>query len=416
MKDRVLLLLENEPFPYDRRVRQEASAFTAAGYGVTVISPVGPGAGALEEVIDGVRVLRFVPRPSPGGAAGYLREYLTAYLQMRKIVRRLREEAPFQVVIACNPPDILIHLARPLRKRGAGLIFDYHDPAPELFETMFERRGLFHRLLVFFERRAQRTADLVMTVNEPCAELVRTRGGIAADRVYIVYNGPNPEKFYPVEPRPELRNDRKHLVLWIGRMSRKEGLSLLIDAADELVNTRGRTDVSFAIVGNGDVKEDLEAEVAARGLDGVVVLPGSARDEQLREYMSTASVCLSLDEHSALNDRSLMIKVLEYMIMGRAIVQFPLNEISRVCGDTAVYAANGDSHDLAVKIGELLDDPDRREQLGAAARRRVLNGYTWPDQVPTLLAAVERAAKIGRARRQQLDSVRPSRNGLVEEE
>jgi glycosyltransferase involved in cell wall biosynthesis len=398
MKGRVLCLLENMPFPADRRIRQEAFDLAAAGYDVTVISPLGPGADEREADVNGVRALRYPVRLSQGGARGYLREYADAVVGVSKIVRRLRREAPFNVVIAANPPDFLIQLARPFRRRGAGLIFDYHDPAPELFEAMFERRGLLHRLLIVLERRAERTADLVMTVNEPCADLVRSRGGIAAENVYVIYNGPDPARFYPVEPLPELRNGREHLVLWVGQMSRKEGLGYLLDAAEELVKVHRREDVSFAIVGDGEIRQALESEAAARGLAGVISLPGHVGDEALREYMSTASVCVSLDEHSALNDRSLMIKVLEYMIMGRAIVQFPLKEVSRVCGDTTLYAATGDAHDLAAKISELLDDPERRETLGRAARERLLDGLTWPDQVPTLLSAVERAAAIGQRR------------------
>jgi glycosyltransferase involved in cell wall biosynthesis len=215
----------------------------------------------------------------------------------------------------------------------------------------------------------------------------------------VIYNGPDPERFHPVEPRPELRMGRDHLVLWVGRISRKEGLSLLLSAAADLVHRERRTDVAFAIVGTGDIQGELEAEIKMRGLEETVFMAGHiADDELLRAYMATAAICLSLDEHSPLNDRSLMIKVLEYMAVGRPIVQFPLAEIKRVCGDTAVYARNGDAGDLAVKIGELLDDGDRREQLGAAARERVLDGLTWPDQVPMLLAAVERAAVCGQAR------------------
>jgi glycosyltransferase involved in cell wall biosynthesis len=358
---------------------------------VTVVSPNAANAPELEATIDGVRVLRFHAPPPGHGASGYVREYLLAAVRMRLVLRRVRKER-FTAVIACNPPDFLIHLARPFARRGAGLVFDLHDPSPELFEAMFGRRGVVHRVLLTLERWAERTADVVMTVNEPCADLVRGRGGVPPERVFVLVTCPDPRRFYPVEPRPELRRGKRHLVLWIGRMSRKENLPLLIDAADELVNGQGRTDIGFAIVGRGDVRTELEAEIERRGLGEAVFLPGEADDELLRQWMATADVCVSLDEHSAMNDRSLMVKVLEYMAMGRAVVQFPLTEMRRICGDATVYAANGDAHDLATKVGELIDDPVHSQQLGEAARRRVRDGLTWPQQVPTLLAAVERAA------------------------
>ena len=94
-----------------------------------------------------------------------------------------------------------------------------------------------------------------------------------------------------------------------------------------------------------------------------------------------------------------MVKVLEYMAMGKAIVQFPIREMRRVCGDTAVYAEDGDAADLALKLGELIDDPARRKQLSAAALQRARDlGLMWPAQVPTLLTAVERASALGKAR------------------
>ena len=408
-KPRVLILLENEPYPHDRRVRQEALALTKAGYDVTVVSPNAANAPALEEWVEGVRVLRFESPPLGGGAVGYVREYLLAAVRMRRILKRLRFEnkvrwSEFDAVIACNPPDFLIQLARPFARRGAGLIFDYHDPSPELFESMFQRRGLIHRVLIEVERWAERSADVVMTVNEPCADLVHARGGIPRERVYVLVTCPDPDLFFPVEPRPELRRGKDHLVLWIGKMSRKENLPLLIDAADTLVNQQGRSDIAFAIVGGGDVRDELQTEIDRRGLSDSVFLPGKADDELLRQWMATANVCVSLDEHSPMNDRSLMVKVMEYMAMGKAVVQFPLTEMKRVCGDASVYARNGDASDLAEKVRALIDDPVRAQHLGEqAARRCVQGGLTWVHQIPTLIAAVERASAVREKRRAALE-------------
>ena len=358
-----------------------------------MVSPNAPNAPERETWVDGVRVLRFLAPPGGGGALGYAREYLLALVRMRRVLRPLRKER-FSAVVACNPPDFLIQLARPFARRGAGLIFDLHDPSPELFEAMFQRRGLIHRVLLGLERWAVRTADVVVTVNEACAELVRDRGGVSGARVFVLVTCPDPRRFFPVEPRPELRRGKQHLVLWLGRMSRKENLPLLIDAAEELVNRQGRSDIAFAIVGRGDVREELAEEIERRGLAEAVFLPGEAEDELLREWLQTADVCVSLEEHSPMNDRSLMVKVMEYMAMGRPVVQFPLHEMRRVCGDATAYAADGDAHDLAEKIRELLDDSALRLELGEKGRRLVEDRLSWPTQVPTLLAAVERAVEL----------------------
>ena len=115
--------------------------------------------------------------------------------------------------------------------------------------------------------------------------------------------------------------------------------------------------------------------------------------------MATADVCVATDERNRMNDRAAMRKVLEYMAMGRPVVQFPLAEMHRLCGDTTVYARDGDVRDLTDRIAELLDDPGRRERLGEAARRRVVEQrLLWPDQVPALIASVATALEHARLR------------------
>jgi glycosyltransferase involved in cell wall biosynthesis len=398
VSERVLILIENQPYPGDRRVHMEAVALQQAGYEVTVVAPTGVRSPNCETVLDGVRVIPFPAPPAGGGALGYAREYGVAMARIAAVLRRLRREPPFSAVIACNPPDTLLHLARPFRRRGAGLIFDYHDPAPELFEAMFDRRGPLHRVLLGLERAAFRTADVVMTVNDSCADLVRERGGVADKRVHVVRNCPDPGRFFPSAPVPSLRCGREHLVLWLGHIARKEGLDLLIEAADELVNRRGRSDVAFAIVGPGTVRDELAEAAHARGLRDVVHLPGEADDGRLREYIATADVCVSVDPRNELNDRSLMIKVLEYMIMGKAVVQFPLLEMQRTCGDATAYARDADPIDLADQIAGLLDDGERRAALEQRAAERARGSLTWSHEVPTLLRAVDQGIAVGAAR------------------
>lgn len=389
----VLVLVEPLPYPFDTRVRAQVRALTSHGYHVTVVCPTGVGFEALEDNVDGAAVRRFrVPRGGRGGL-GYLREYGLALLRMALIVRQIRKQQQIDVCLVCNPPDLLMALALPLARRGSHIVFDFREIAPELFEAKFGRRGLLHRLLLYSERFAFRHADVVLTVSSACEKIARTRGGIDPSRVLIVGNGPEAERIFPVPPRPELRRGYTYLVLWLGAMSRQEGLQRLIDAADHLVNVVGRKDVAFAIVGPGDVHDDLRADIERRDLEQVVHLSGPVGDELVRAYMATADVCVGVDESNSMNDRAAMRKVLEYMAMGRAVVQFPLLEMQRLCGDTTLYARNADSHDLAEQIDHLLDDYELRASLGARARERVFDGLMWHDQVPQLLAAMEMACE-----------------------
>ena len=395
----ILILRQNEPYPYGW-VGQEAKALAEAGYQVTVVTPTGFGYESSDEELDGVRALRFNVPPVARGPAGYVREYLLAMLRMARLVRRAGVARPVDVVIVSTPPDFLMLLALPLRRRGASIVFDQRDPGPELFEAKFGRRGPLHWLLLRAERFAFRRADVVMPHNESCAELARGRGSVDPDRIFIVGVGPDPRRIFPVPPRPELKRGKQHLVLWVGGMSHQEGLERLVEAAELLVRKYGRDDVAFSLVGPGDARESLLADIRRRGLDNTIELPGVVTDtDRLRAYMATADVCVSVDERNAMNDRSTMMKVLEYMAMGRPVVQFPLLEMTRLCGDATVYARNADPADLAEKISALLDDPEWRERLGAQARRRMQEGLMWTDQVPVLIETVEAARAVAQRRR-----------------
>jgi glycosyltransferase involved in cell wall biosynthesis len=390
MSSHILMLLEPLPYLRDPRVRAQAAALREAGYEVTVACPTSEDE-PRREAIDGVQIRRFRAPAGGRGALGYVREYAVAYVRLAALVRAICRERPVDLVLICAPPDFLVGLTRRPARRGAAVVFDYREISPELFEAKFGRRGPAWRALMLAERYALRLADAVITVSEPCAELARGRGGVDPARVFLVGNGPDPARVHPVAPRPELRRGRKHLVLWLGMMSTQEGLEGLVEAADHVVRGHARDDVHFAIVGWGDAQEALQREIEARDLGAFVELTGRVGDDLVRAYLATADVCVGVDRCNGMNDRAAMRKVLEYLALGKAVVQYPLTEMKRLCGDATVYAGDGDTADLADRICELLDDDDARRRLGEDARRRARSGLMWPQQVPALLAAVDAA-------------------------
>jgi glycosyltransferase involved in cell wall biosynthesis len=385
-----LVLLEALPYRLDPRVRAQAAALHDAGWDVTVAGPDAPG-DPRDEVVDGIRLRRFRTPRGGRGIAGYVREYGLAYVRLRALARAVARERPVDLVLVCTPPDFLVAIARPLRRRGAAVVFDLREISPELLEAKFGRRLVLRRLLLLAERYAFRHADAVLTVSDACAELARGRGGVEPARVFLVGNGPDPARIHPVAPRPELRRGRSHLVLWLGRMSAQERLEYLVDTAEDVVRRQGRADVHFAVVGDGDARAALERTVLERGLGNFVELTGPVDDELVRAYISTADVCVGVDERNAMNDRAAMRKILEYLALGKAVVQFPLAEMRRMCGDACAYARDGDASDLATQVCVLLDDGERRRRLGEAARRCAWDGLMWPQQVPALLGAVDAA-------------------------
>jgi glycosyltransferase involved in cell wall biosynthesis len=96
------------------------------------------------------------------------------------------------------------------------------------------------------------------------------------------------------------------------------------------------------------------------------------------------------DVANDMNDISTMNKIMEYMALGKPIVQFDLAEGRYSAQLASLYARRNDPFDFAGKILELLDDPEKRRAMGAFGRRRIENELEWRHEVPKLLAAYER--------------------------
>ena len=123
------------------------------------------------------------------------------------------------------------------------------------------------------------------------------------------------------------------------------------------------------------------------GLDDFVTFTGRVSDADLCRYLSTADVCLDPDPYTEWADKSTMNKVMEYMTFGKPIVAYDLKETRRSAGAAAVYAPPNDTRAFADLLSGLLDDDERRAEMGEIGRTRVRDELAWTYSVPNLLAA-----------------------------
>ena len=190
-------------------------------------------------------------------------------------------------------------------------------------------------------------------------------------------------------PNEALKQGRRYLVGYVGVMGRQEGISYLLEAVRHIVSDRGRADIQFALVGSGPELAALRAEAVTLGISDYVIFTGRVPDAELLDILNTAQVCVNPDEFNEMNDKSTMNKILEYMALGKPIVQFEMIEGRFSAQDASLYAKPNDAIDLAAKILELVDDPARREQMGRFGRERIVDELSWKHQAPKLLAAYE---------------------------
>ena len=388
---RVLILVENLPSPFDRRVWQEATTLHANGYEVSIICPTGKGYESRYEAIDGIHIYRYNLPLEAEGAKGYLVEYSLALFHTFRLAWKVHFARGFDVIHACNPPDLLFlfggFFKLTMCKR---FLFDHHDINPELYEAKFGRRDFFYKLMVLFERWSFQSADVSIATNESYKKIAIERGGMDPNDVYVVRSGPKLDRLRVLPPVPELKKGRTYLVGYVGVMGAQEGIDLLLQAAQYIVQTLGRQDVQFGLVGGGTSLEQMKQMAQDMGIADYVTFTGRVPDQQLLEMLNTSDVCVNPDVANDMNDKSTMNKIMEYMALGKPIVQFDLVEGKVSAQQASLYALKNDPIDMARKIVELLDDPARREQMGAFGRHRVINELEWEYEAPKLLAAYAR--------------------------
>jgi len=387
---RVLILVENLSVPFDRRVWMESLALTEAGYKVAVICPTAPD-DLFYEVIDGVSIFRYPGPKDAEGILGYLWEFGYSMFAAFRLARRVHRVHGFDVIQACNPPDTFFVIGwffkRFHRKK---FIFDHHDLSPELYGFRFNKspQSLVSRILLWLERCTFNTADIVISPNESLKDIAMTRGRKRAGDVFVVRNGPDLNRFKPRPADPALRMGRDHLVCYVGVMAVQDGLEYLLRAVSHVVHDLKRQDTTFVLIGSGDKFPSLQRMAVDLDIRDYVVFTGRLRnDDLLATYLSTADVCVAPDPKNDLNDKCTLIKIPEYMAMGKPVVSFDLRESRLSAGDAALYATPNDTNEFGDRIVELLDQPERRKQMGEYGVQRVRDKLSWAHSTGNLLAA-----------------------------
>jgi glycosyltransferase involved in cell wall biosynthesis len=404
---RVLLMVENLSVPADPRVWREAQTLHQHGYQVSIICPRGENRDIESYIcIGGIHIYRYQLSTKIEKAADYIKEYAQAMLHTLRLSLKIWRRHGFDVIHAANPPDTFFAIGLFYRILGKKYIFDQHDLAPEMFAIKFKgRMQWLYKLLQLFEILSYRTANLIITTNESQKRHAIEHGHCNPLKVIVVRNGPDDTRFTARTPEPELKMGYTYLLAYIGVMSVQDGVEYVLYTLNELINKRQRLDIGVVLMGDGDQLSRLKNLAHDLQINDHIHFTGWIEKDDLLRYLSVATIGLSPDPSNQLNDRSTMLKTMEYMAMGLPVVAFDLPETRYSAEDAALYAIPNQVEDFANKVEMLLEDTHLRQIMGAYGRQRIEDELSWNRTQKQLLSAY-----------QQLFSDKKAINSTVDEQ
>lgn len=381
----ILIVVENLPVPFDRRVWQEANTLSENGAKVSIICPKMKGYTQKYEVINNIEIYRHPLPFEASGAMGYLLEYSTAIFWEWWLSLKIYFKKRFHVIHGCNPPDLIFIVAWFYKIIGVKYVFDHHDINPELFIAKYDKKGFFYKLMIFLERLTFKTADYSIATNESYKEIAIRRGGMNPEKVQVVRSGPKLDRLQLSPPDNQYKKGRTYLLGYVGVIGEQEGIDLLLESFRLIVSKRN--DIQLAIVGGGTHLEELKRLCTKLHLDDFVDFYGRVSDEILVGVLNTADVCVNPDKPTEMNNLSTMNKIMEYMALKKPIVQFDLKEGKFSAEKASLYAK--DTTDFAEKVIELIDNETLRIEMGEFGYSRVINELSWDHESKKLVAFYE---------------------------
>lgn len=386
---KVLIIVENLPVPPDRRVWQEAKALQEAGCMVSVICPVGHGYDKKHEVIDDIHIFRHSLPLEADSALGYALEYSAALFWELVLCWRVLFRRGFDAIHACNPPDTIFLIGSFFKLLGKKFLFDHHDLNPELYVAKFGRQDFFYKTLLFLEKQTFRAASVTIATNESYKAIAIQRGGKDPNDVFVVRSAPDMSKVVVSGSNAKLKNGRKFAIGYIGVMAKQDGIDGLLRIAKLLIEEYDFTDAQFVLIGGGTEFDALKAYTETLGIQDYVTFTGWLRGDELYTALNTIDIGAAPDKADAYNDKCTMNKIMEYMALGKPVVQYDVTEGRYSAQQASLYAERNDENDFAMKLLELLNDEKLREEMGQIGRKRMKEVLNWRYEKPKLIAAYE---------------------------
>lgn len=372
----IVIIIEGFPVPLFKILMQQAIALQQQGAHVVIISPKLFGLTKSFEIVDFIEIMRYPLLFEADSAAGFFFEYLWTGAWQFFYLFKLSLRRKIHAIQGCTPPDLVFIPALPFKALGTKYCYYQLDLNPELYLSKYKRKDIFYNALILFERLTFHFADVAIVANESFKKIALSRGKMKPERVTVVRSAPDLSVIKPAQPDFAIKKGKRFLVGYLGVICEQDSVDTLISIISLVIEQRN--DVHFAIVGDGPEMPAVQTLVDQMDLRENITFFGMIHDQNvLCSILSTCDVCVNPDKQDEFTDKITTIKLMEYMAVGKPIVQFDLTEAKYTAQHASLYAENGNIKDFAEKISLLLDDENRRAEMGSYGYKRITEELSW---------------------------------------
>lgn len=394
MNKHILHIVENCAVPLDKRVWSEALAAKEWGYDVSVICPNPNNRLKKFELLEGISIYRYPSYLEASKKHMYFFEYFNALFFQLILSWKIFLKKRFHIIHSANPPDNIFLVALMFKWFNVKYVFDHHDLCTGLYKIKFGKKDILYIILSMFESLSIRLSDIVISTNESLKQIAKLKSKKKDSDIFIVRNGPDTEKIKISKASKNYKEGFRFMVGYIGTISKQESIDNLLRIIRYIVKDRNIEYIKFMIVGSGTHLDEYISLSKALSLSKYVEFTGFVPFEELLGILQQCDIGVNPEHTNNYSDKSTMLKIMDYMFVGKPIIQFESTEGRFTAGNASLYIKNNDEIEFANKIISLLENKPEREKMGSIGTQRVRNQLNWNEQKKNLKKAYSHLNQI----------------------
>ncbi len=373
----------------DNRVMRYAETLAKRGDHVEVFALQRDGM-PRQEVLDGVNLFRLQRREvNEKGRFSYLSRIMQFLFRAMYQVsgRHLRQKYDF--IHVHSVPDFLVFAAWLPRLLGTPVVLDIHDILPEFYNSKFGSgsKSFIFRFLQRIEKVSGGFAGHVIVANHIWQERLLSRS-LKPGKCSVVLNSPDRSIFKDGAAKAARSDSTNRIsMLYPGSINWHQGLDIAIKAFATISAKVPEAD--FHIYGEGPLKQDLVELVRETHLDTRVFFHKPIALREMAAVIANADVGIVPKRSDNFGNEAFSTKILEFMAVGVPVIVADTMVDQYYFNDSIVHFFRaGDEHDLARRMLELIQDPERR-RIQAEQASEFVDKHDWTARKHEYLELVD---------------------------